>query len=1338
MDIQLGLSPKEDPRTAQRGSSKPEVSNIVGVSKNVKANRSRSPHPAVHDPGGHNSNDELETGNELRWDRLPTTNDLAQSFLLAEPPEEKEELRAAIASQSQCLQDSTVSSDDAESELGMGTAVGLSLPGFVAGFLKGVSDRLEVRVKHIELSLSTHVSADAFNGAPLVSRGEPVALKVSIEDVNVENQLGATGQEDEIGEQRRALETSHTPAKSDVAGKRCITLRNIRCFLISDATTFSILSRPSAPPSSSSAKTDHTGPTHAQQTSHPSDSSLSSTGGLGLTESTILHASEDSDPHAAGLEASVATSDGERFGDAGKDDDNDDNDVQSSSVSGSSTTNDSMTRDQLLDSRFHDDDLEDSAIVPAFALDASFASLPTTSHGQVQGRNEMRGNPEYSNSAQTSSGGTLLSSSRQSPKSIAKSHLGRALQTYSPQGHAASPKNRTDNLMSSAQALQELSISERAGSGVEVQPTEDLSESKLFSHEEAASMYMSAISHNSANDTDAVPGAWDASSPTYADREPSSSSSTASNKSKISDNPERDQSPSPTGISTSSMRATVHDDHEASATPDQRSEHENRDNSIFGGELGLRESPMEPRADQETLSGSDSSNSPESSYGPTLLAKRILHIDQCRIRLPIEHLDTTESASKLEVDAVSSSSGLNMPEMPGAFSSAFDQREPSMKSRKAPTRGIGKPELFKTSSRRGNESAVQSDLSASVSYENGVTLDTSTVHAQMDVSVGRLFAVILQQLLASLDGPGTSTKDEGDGALKAPVTESMSIKNISLKLVEHLSGVSVSSEPQGSVGFMDTAEPPSTDVLLTSTMKHLQIVRKNLQGSSTVQFSVAQFLLGYATENILSFDAGLKMRDSIRDDQTLDGKDLSVSVVRTPESCKVNITTLPIHIRLDLQRLDETFGWFGGFSGILELGSSMASTTTVMSACAGRAQSPKRSRTVRFASTAEQDILGASKQTSMNKVNARIGGFVLDLSGRQCNIRVESSAMKLVSREEGVGMQVDLVKLDGPKPLHEDRESSITASLANIRVEYLSTPKEVDLARLLSLLTPSADKYDHDDDILVETLLRQRRQGGVLRITMANARCEVLDLDCFKYFPTLIDDASKLSTVAKYLPEDDRPGILTLGLIRNLGIHVRAKQAVGDIQSTMQNLELAHVGLPLLLALCVEKLGVERDDDGELVGEALASHTPGPQGRTPMVMARMIGDEMEPIVKIKLWNIRTEYRVRTVMAILGLSDTMTVEDVTADMVSSIVTLTRVHVKESTKAPRPHSESPSNSTQSTPGSKPMNVDIGLRDCIIGLNPLDLPHKGLFVLTDTRFSGSILKHVISLPPYKPSRL
>lgn len=63
---------------------------------------------------------------------LPTPSHLAESFLEAEPKEEKEELQAALSSQSHVFQRSSSFNEEEDEELGLGSDT-LSLPSFVAG-----------------------------------------------------------------------------------------------------------------------------------------------------------------------------------------------------------------------------------------------------------------------------------------------------------------------------------------------------------------------------------------------------------------------------------------------------------------------------------------------------------------------------------------------------------------------------------------------------------------------------------------------------------------------------------------------------------------------------------------------------------------------------------------------------------------------------------------------------------------------------------------------------------------------------------------------------------------------------------------------------------------------------------------------------------------------------------------------------------------------------------------------------------------------------------------------------------------------------------------------------
>jgi hypothetical protein len=101
-------------------------------------------------------------------------------------------------------------------------------------------------------------------------------------------------------------------------------------------------------------------------------------------------------------------------------------------------------------------------------------------------------------------------------------------------------------------------------------------------------------------------------------------------------------------------------------------------------------------------------------------------------------------------------------------------------------------------------------------------------------------------------------------------------------------------------------------------------------------------------------------------------------------------------------------------------------------------------------------------------------------------------------------------------------------------------------------------------------------------------------------------------------------------------------------------------------------------------------------------------------------NFECSYRVQSSddHGRLGLSDTMTAEDVVADMVSSVVTLTDRHLHENVKSTKPSSESSSSSAQTTSGSRPMKLDIVLRDSVIGLNPkIYLTEVSLYPIQDS---------------------
>ena len=89
------------------------------------------------------------------------------------------------------------------------------------------------------------------------------------------------------------------------------------------------------------------------------------------------------------------------------------------------------------------------------------------------------------------------------------------------------------------------------------------------------------------------------------------------------------------------------------------------------------------------------------------------------------------------------------------------------------------------------------------------------------------------------------------------------------------------------------------------------------------------------------------------------------------------------------------------------------------------------------------------------------------------------------------------------------------------------------------------------------------------------------------------------------------------------------------------------------------------------------------------------------------------------MAALGINDYGTTDDLARGMASSFATITRA------STPKTLSRQSSESSSPPATSKPLHIDLLLRSCALGLNPRNIPSKGLFVLTDAHLLGKQAK-------------
>ncbi|KAI9771088.1 MAG: autophagy- protein 2 [Geoglossum simile] len=1321
--------------------------------------------PSIYDPSSSVPDVDSDTESERTLGHFQTTEDLANSFLQTEPLSEKAELQAAITSQS--LNQSTSSDgedgEDGEEEPVAGTGTALSLPGFLAGFLKGVYDRLEVRVRGISISLELELRADVSPGGDGWAQTDNVAVQLKVEDVDIE---GVTSGHWNVKEERDVVGDGDVKPMDGMAtdkpsskwktkeGKRSIKLRNIQGILISEAALFDSLTRLSAPSSpdmthSSLPKAqrddgclpsheDEAGPTKQSAASqgHSSDSPPLEVGSENqLAQSTLLQPTPGASGEYGNLEDSIATSDGSRFADAGDEDEIEEthtnkSDPLHSSDLENSLLDDSAYLDQVSESRFDDGDLEDedglenSHFRPDSATEVS--AIPTiqaeaprpVAQTPSSHNNSSIDQPLVLNYAIQSTQLPIRSLDNRNVEAVARSE---PVLTHDSQHSSQSRDGH--GFISSGGSYHKSYDSSEDSDEIQSSAEEDLAESKIFSHEEAESMYMSALSHASPARSRSlhIAGGWESSDSESSDAEPVTKLHQTRDTIDQLDQPLHSRVPPSLQNSTMSSRSKTQGERDMTPTPERQ--------AASRGFKHRRPPSTEPHSYSSqipTMSGPDGgSERSGKSSNYSRVEKRMLTADEIILWLPSPVAPDPQGDSTSQATEAPTQPDLTESKyqgIPGAFSTHTLQSSTLQSTRKLETRTTGPLK----GARRVNvaaEETPQESVGSSEESSSLIEIDVGTVTGSIDISVGRIMFKLIQQLLAMTGSSSPPDSHQaGDPSTLSGPSFKMRVENISLQFLEHLTAWAISSSPLthdiGNEQF--SGKQPESDPLLRTTFKGVDLSFSSDPGSSTTIFSTEKLHFGYAEESILSFDAGLRMRSSTRDLLAPVDKDIYLSFIQTSASRKLSLTTLPVLISLDLQRLDETFSWFGGFSSILGLRSLSASNATITGAGSTANKSPKRLRGVHFESSPiPSNPIDVLPSTQM-KANARIGGITVELIGKDCSVSLSTTALRLVSREEGLGVQIDKSKISGPHLRNANRQGSVLVEIGNTRVEYLSAPKEADLTRLLSLLTPSKNKYGQDDDILLDTLIRQRQQGPVLRITLASVSGGIASVEDLRILPNLGEEIAKLSTVTKYLPEDERPGVLTLALVREMNFQITISDSFGELQLGTQNLDIAHVSLPSLLALGIGKVQLQRNNTEELLGEGTplpSSPTSGAQSL--MVMARMIGDELEPTVRVKLWNIRVEYSVPTALAVTGLSEEMTAEEAVADMVGSIAALA-----DRSLAQEPDSRAchlPALSGGSSAAYKPLRVEVFLQDCMVGLNPLDIPSKGLVVLTETRLSS-----------------
>ncbi|EAW16561.1 putative autophagy regulatory protein Atg2 [Aspergillus fischeri NRRL 181] len=1241
-----------------------------GAAKDENPNSRRPSQAGTHD----SSSDHI----------LPTPADLAESFLDAEPKEEKEELQAAITSRSQVLHRTSASISDDEEELGLGNE-GVSLPSFVAAFLKGVAERLQVKVDNVSIRVDMETKQEGVVKREPENKPDNVTGLLTVREVSV----GAVSSATSSSEEEKLSRNRNRP----------IVISDINMALISEPIVFSNYSR-FAPPTSPTTPVQPKSSEPSSRIPSPLPGQASDADSvLAMTRSTILEPSQEhsiqdiEEPGVGRMEGSAYTYDG-RFSDADTDDENrSDGYLEGSQqfLDDDKLLDNPAYLDSVIDSQLHDDDLEPPEdLVPQ---DDQFPPSSETLRSQTpevhMHRETSPSNIDTEHTAPFShygDGSFMDRSPHGSQPYLETDHVATPDVSHS----ASSPSGSLPSRENSDRQTAPPSESGSVGSS-DVANGGELSESKLFSNEEAQSMYMSAISHGSSRSfVPNIPGAWDLPESTVVRDVHAGTQLTdaADAKQDVQDE---------TLISTPKLTAQA-----ASALTEKRS---------FGEQS---ECPSEAREPDLT------------PLSPTLsklsdVAKRFLRIDRISISIPVgeDRRHTDETVRSADVNSASDS--LKDSAMRSGHSSTESELLSSTMYASARLRSdsiSSEPSFEGTLPRSPPRQANKADHGPiSKSQPGDIAVEISAVDVRFDNAIGWLVVKTGQRVLhAFRDGGNVSSGKPAPESVQTRHSLALTLHNFCIKYVDHIPGQTYALndyDPHSSSPF----GLPHEDIILRATASGL--TARYLADKNVTKFGldVSKFVFGFASDDLISFSESLKMRESTRDVLSPVNGDISLSLTKSSDSASLTITTLPLRLYLNVQRLEEVFGRVGGLSTILELGNSISSVSSGKNM---KRDSQRRARGVHFESSPPpENNLQANPQLSW-KVNARVGGIVFDVAGETHYLRLKTTAVKVVSRFEGIGVQIDKAKLSGPLPLDDSRDAPAKINLSNIRVEFLYSPKEPDLDRLLAIITPSKDKYDEDDDIMLDTLFRQRRQGSVLRTTVAGAKIVVSRTSDLESLSQLEEELGKLSTVAKYLPEDDRPGILTLTLIRELESQVYLGGPVGNITTHLRNAEAAYISMPSLIAAQLGTIKVVRNGSEELVGEALpASGSQGQnQSQLPILMARYIADEMDPTIKIKSHNLRVEYTIPSIIAFLGLSEDQTTGDVAANMANSLA-----NIAESQHLHRNASEISIGSKGRQASAKPSRLAFALRDCVLGLNPRGTTAKGLVVLTNAKFSAAI---------------
>ena len=771
----------------------------------------------------------------------------------------------------------------------------------------------------------------------------------------------------------------------------------------------------------------------------------------------------------------------------------------------------------------------------------------------------------------------------------------------------------------------------------------DLTESVVYSHAEAESMYLSAVGSGPAQESRlspnlrALPGGWN---------------------SVIDD----DEDLHPPFLSQHLNQQSGYESEDRAPTPTLRNQ-----------------SPVyERQPEVESRSAS-----------LTYISKEVLVMQNLYIAVR-EAPRANRPAHKVE-DSISQSSMTTsaFQQAPGAFSIYAEGGRSSVRFNAPATDGVAR---------------IPEDGEAT---DTTIEVEVTPITLQLDASTIRSFITLAEAVKSPGQTPASSkSSDEQDAVVDQNLPGiSLQLESFSVSLFEDL--------PEASAEIYDLSawRPGPCPAHEKRALLQFELQRINLEVSNhpppaEVGLKIGNLIFTAGSNTILSFDTTKQQSDkqSVRNAITV------TSVTRTTIQGqiirRIEADLLPLHVDLDLVKFNEDFETLGGMIGIVEMSSSLLSSEYF--AKKQEVSAPPR-RGVRF-----REPLPDVSAAPEIKFGARLEGLDIRLASKSCSLELQASTTKVVHRQAGVKVTIEALSLTMPSTNALTRRSNLDVFVKMVQLVYKPTPLQQDLSHLISLVTPSKNKYENDDDILVDTLIRQRRKGSVLNVHVSSFQTYVHEWHFIPRLQALGDELSKLSAVTKYLPEDDTPGIMFLIKIADSQIRLPVNEQFGLMNVSPKNIQVAHVGLPALTALSVGDIRLGSIGGHNIIHEMLSGAC---TEEYPMLMLRMVGDEVEPVVKVKLFNICVEYDVPTLLSLTSTQTALEVEQKVQDLAASVLD----NPSPGFKKPSPPVSDVSKSTGSA--NKKLAVDVLLRGCALGLQPTDLKSKGLLILEDTKFGTSV---------------